>query len=885
MKQLFRLLMALGGVIGLAPAATRAQESITLRHAWAIQSSEKAGATGVQISRPGFAATGWHKTEVPNTVVAALVEDGVLPDPGFGMNLRTFPGMKYAIGSNFSNQEMPDDSPFAKPWWYRTEFTVPANYRGNTVWLAFRGINYRANIWVNGQLAAGSNEIAGAFRRYEFDVTRYVHPGEPNAVAVEVSAPRAAELGITFVDWNPAPPDKDMGLWQEVVLSATGPVTVRHPFVETKLNPPSRDSAHLTVRVELRNISLQAVRGTLRGKILGAAKTIEFAQEVELAAGESRTVTFTPEEHASLLVNQPRLWWPFRLGTPYLHTLALDFVTADGASSDSQSARFGIVETTSELTPEGHRLFRVNGRPVLVRGAGWTPDMLLRVDPARRDAEFRYIKEMGLNAIRLEGKLEDEDFFERADREGILIMAGWCCCDAWEKWTQWGSENRRVSLESLRDQALRLRGHPSVFVWLNGSDTPPPPERERAYLDVMKQTDWPKPVLSSASEKSAAVTGATGVRMPGPYDYVPPNYWLLDTAKAGGAFGFNTETSPGPSVPPLESLKKMFPPEKLWPANEVWDFHSAGGQFKNIESYTRALEERYGKPKDVSDFAWQSQAVAYEGERAMFEAYGRNKYRATGVIQWMLNNAWPGLIWHLYDYYLRPAGGYYGTKLALEPVHVQFSYNDRTVAVVSEKFKPLAGLKVEAKLYDMDMKERFSRTASVDVPADGVVRAFTVPVPENISTSYFLSLRLYDSSVRVVSRNFYWLSTKPDVLQWEKTDWYHTPISSYADFTALETLPKVALQSSLHVEDGHEEGVAHVTVQNPAASLAFLVRLRLLRGADGEEVLPIFWEDNYFSLLPGEKREMSVRFHRADLAGAQPVLAIDGWNVTPTPTH
>ncbi|PYU07664.1 MAG: hypothetical protein DMG33_04310 [Acidobacteria bacterium] len=622
------------------------------------------------------------------------------------------------------------------------------------------------------------------------------------------------------------------------------------------------------------------MRGTLRGRILGAGAPIEFSLPVELAAGESKEVAATPEERASLVVKKPNLWWPYQMGAPSLHTLLLDFVTADGVSSDPQKISFGIVEWTSELNSDGDRLFRVNGEPVLIRGGGWTPDMMLRVNPERRKTEFRYVKEMGLNTIRLEGKLEDEDFFEMADREGIMVMAGWCCCDAWEKWKDWGDDNRHVSVESLRDQALRLRKHPSVFVWLNGSDNPPPPDREQAYIDVLKATNWQKPYISSATAKKTDVTGATGVKMTGPYEYVSPNYWLLDT-KYGGAHGYNTETSPGPAVPPVESLQKMFPADKLWPINEVWDFHSGGGQFKNIQVYAKALEERYGKAKDVYDFAWKSQATAYEGERAMFEAFARNKYRSTGVIQWMLNNAWPGLIWHLYDYYLRPGGGYFGAKVACEPVHAQFSYDDRSVAVVSSRREPLPGLKVEAQLFDMDMKERFSQTATVDVPADGVVRSLTIPEPENISATYFLRLRLLSPNGQILSRNFYWLSAKPDVLQWEKTEWFFTPMTGYADYSALEALPKVALRPALHVQAAGEEEIGHVTLDNPSKTLAFLVRLRILAGKKGEEVLPVFWEDNYFSLLPGEKRSVAARYSRKDLGGAKPALAIDGWNISP----
>jgi exo-1,4-beta-D-glucosaminidase len=875
------LVAALLAAATIVAPVSRADGEITLREGWAVESSAKVSAGGEAVSTASFDASSWYKTSSPNTVFAVLVENGVYKDPFFGMNLRSVPGVSYAVGSQFANQEMSEDSPFARPWWYRKEFEVPPQFSGKTVWMAFRGINYRADIWINGRKVAGSDQVVGAFRRYEFDVTRFVKAGAKNVVAVEVSAPLANELGITWVDWNPTPPDKDMGLWQEVVLSRSGPVAVRYAAVETKLDLPATDKAHLTVRAELQNASTTPVKGTLRGKILGAAAPIEFRESIELKAGERRAIAITPDSAASLNVERVRLWWPYQMGEPYLHKLTLEFVPEKGSPSDKQTIAFGIVETDSELTPDGSRLFKVNGKPVLVRGGGWTPDMMLRINQSRREAEFRYVKEMGLNTIRLEGKLEDETFMERADRDGILVMAGWCCCDAWEKWGKWGEENRRVSVDSLRDQILRLRAHPSVLVWLNGSDNPPPPDRERAYLDVEKENNWGKPVLSSATAKKAEVTGDSGVKMSGPYEYVSSNYWLLDT-KAGGAYGFNTETSPGPAVPPLEELKSMFPPDKLWPINEVWDFHAGGGKFKNIKVFTNALEKRYGTAKDVSDLAWKSQAMTYEGQRAMFEAYGRNKYKSTGIIQWMLNNAWPGLIWHLYDYDLRPAGGYFGSKKALELVHVQFSYDDRTVAIVNGKQEALEGLKVVAKVYDTSMKEHFSHEEVSGVAADAVTKSFKVDEPQGISSTYFLNLQLFSSSGELLSRNFYWLSTKPDVPDFSKTEWYYTPLSEYADFVALEDLPKASVNASMTVSDRGEETAASVTVENTGSGLAFLLRLRLLKGKDGAEVLPVFFDDNYISLLPGERRDITVHVRKRDLGAAKPVLAVDGFNVGPT---
>ena len=868
----------------LLPAAPALGQTV-LRESWKVQSSAKVTASGDKVSEPGFSTLGWYATSAPKTVFAVLVENGVYKDPYYGMNLRNFPGVEYKIGGQFANEEMPANSPFAVPWWYRKEFEIPAADNGKQIWIEFHGINYRAEIWINGKKIAGPEEVVGSFRRYDYNVTQYVHPGRKNAVAVAVSAPNASELGITWVDWNPTPPDKDMGLWQEVVLLTSGPVALRHPFVETKLDLPKAEFAHLTVRAFASNATAESLKGTLRGKIEGGGLDVEFTQDVELAANESKEITISPERIPGLNLFRPKLWWPYQMGEPFLHKLTLQFITPQKVVSDTQSIHFGIVQTDSEMTPEGYRLLKVNGRPVLVRGGGWAPDMMLRVDESRREAEFRYVKEMGLNTIRLEGKLEDESFLERADREGILVMAGWCCCDAGEKWGKWNEENKRVSITSLRDQLLRLRKHPSLLVWLNGSDNPPPADREQAYLDIEKETHWPKPVISSATAKRAEVTGDSGVKMSGPYDYVPPNYWLLDT-KAGGAYGFNTETSPGPAVPPLEELKTFIPKDKLWPIGDEWNFHAGGGEFKNVDLFTHALEMRYGKAKDAADYAWKSQAMTYEGQRAMFEAYGRNKYKSTGVVQWMLNNAWPSLIWHLYSYDLRPAGGYFGSKIALEPVHVQFSYDDRTLAVVNSTQKPQNGLKIVAKLYDISGVEKFSREATVDVAADGVAKSIAIPEPADISTAYFLNLQLLSASGELLSRNFYWLSTKPDELDFSKTEWYYTPQSSFADFSALQDLPKATVRATLHRAVGSEHDAAfRVSVENTGKSVAFLTRLRLVKGKEQTEILPVFWEDNYISLLPGEKREVTVNVRKADLAGAEPTLLVDGFNLAPISAH
>jgi exo-1,4-beta-D-glucosaminidase len=470
-------------------------------------------------------------------------------------------------------------------------------------------------------------------------------------------------------------------------------------------------------------------------------------------------------------------------------------------------------------------------------------------------------------------------------------MAGWCCCDFWERWPRWKPEDFDIAKESLRDQIYRLRSHPSLVMWLNGSDNPPPPDVEQMYLDVEKDLLWPNPILSSATGKTTSVTGESGVKMSGPYEYIAPSYWEVDTPQGqpgrklcnpggcGGGYGFNSETSMGPAVPPVESIEAMVGKDHLWPVDDVWNYHAGGGEFKTINVFSQALAERYGRSDNVDDFAIKSQMQTYEGVRAMYEAYSRNKYESTGVIQWMLNNAWPSMIWHLYDYYLRPGGGYFGAKRALEALHPIYGYDDHSIWVVSSQYEDAKDLKLTTKVYNLDMTEKFSQENNVDAAADSTAKIFTLLDIDGLSPTYFVVLRLEDSSGKLVGSNFYWLSTKPETLDWAKTTWWMTPTASYADYTAISQLPKVKLRETSQTEIRGEEAVTHVTLTNPSKNLAFFVRLKVDEGPRGEEILPVVWEDNYISLLPGEKREITATYRATELRSAKPVVEISGWNV------
>ena len=718
----------------------------------------------------------------------------------------------------------------------------------------------------------------GAWRVYDFDITQLARVGAQNAIAVRVYPPtHPYDLAISYVDWNPGSPDREAGLFREVSLTASGPVALRYPAVMSHVELPDGKRAHLTVTGRLINSTDKPQTGTLSGRI----GQIQFSQEVELKPRETRDIVLDPKSFPQFNIENPRLWWPAQMGSPDLYKLQMRFVI-DGSTSDSAEIHFGIREITSELDSKGHRLFRINGKRLLIRGGGWAMDMWKPKSEQRLEDEFRYVEGMGLNTIRLEGMLETNEFFDLADQKGILVMAGWTCA-LWETWPQWKQEQVDVAEQSLRSQILRLRSHPSILMWVNGSDYPPPPDIEKMYLAIEQEYLWPNPVISSVTAQETPISGKTGVKESGPYDYIVPSFWLEEKDDGGidrgGAFGFNTETGPGPAIPPIETLKEVLPQEHLWPIDDWWTFHAGLHDFKNFNIYTANLNQRYGEASNLDDFLMKSQMMRYEAVRAMYEAFNRNKYTSsTGVIAWLLNNSWPSFIWNLYDYQLRVAGGYFGAKNALEPLHPMYAYDDHAIWVTSSQYQDAKQLRLTAKIYDLKMKERFSQQETLDVAADSTNKVFTVPDIPDLTPVYFLKLTHHDSSGKLVGSNFYWFSSKPETITHGTVNLLDGFAKTYADFRGLSELPKTTIKASSQTARERGDVVTHITLRNEGASLAFFVRLNLSSCGGSKEILPIVWSDNYISLLPGETREVTASYRAAQ---PEPVrVALYGWNVS-----
>jgi exo-1,4-beta-D-glucosaminidase len=709
-------------------------------------------------------------------------------------------------------------------------------------------------------------------------------------LALKVIRPHAGELTLGFMDWNPYPPDHDMGIWRPVHLLVSGPVSVNQPFVRTKVDTTTLAHAKLTVSVVVHNYSQKSIRGALKGIISGHGSTIHFSKSVELPAGESKKIVFNPGQFNQLSMDHPKLWWARNLGKPNLYSLQLQFKTKKKLS-DQKKIHFGIRSVSDYMTKGGFRGFKLNGKKILIKGGGWTDPMFLNASRAYEKAGIDYAVQMNLNAIRMEGFWgENQHIYNLCDKLGILVQVGYSA--QWE-WThefyapadtdRYGGVQTPAQItmaaKSFKDQLTWLRNHPSIFVWMYGSDKHPRPDLEKKYLSILKQYDPTRPALSSAKEHTSVITGPSAVKMRGPYDYVPPDYWYIDTHN-GGAFGYNTETSPGPEVPVLESLKKMIPADSLWPISDSWLYHAARGNFHNMTRYNRAMDKRLGKPTNLKDYLRKAQYLNYEGMRAMYEAFEANRFKATGIIQWMYNASWPKLWWQLYDFYLMPTGAFYGARKANEPLHISYNYGKHAIDVMNNSGKNVHSLSVQIKVLNFGLKPVLHKTVQVSSLRGRTTRhVYHLPDGLKLSKTYFVDLKLRDKKGHIISSNFYALSTQKDKIEPSKATWFVTPESQYANLKMLQKLPDVKLNINRHFSQRADTTFAKVTVKNPTKHLAFMVHLDLRKKQSGASVVPIFWDDNYFTLLPGEKRTITGYCHTKDLGGQQPKVTVDGWNV------
>ena len=849
---------------------------IELRENWKIQSSDQVSHTGSMLSKNYSLAEGWLPAQVPSTILGSLVDNNIYEDPYFGENLK-----------NISTE------PFEVPWWYTTSFQfneVHAEYNAS---LNFDGINYKANVWLNGKQIADSKAINGAFRITSFDVSDSIVSGT-NVLAIEIIPPKPGDFSTGFVDWNPAPPDGNMGIFRPVTLHLYQGVQIKNPFVQSKVDLKNLSKAALTVSAELKNTTSAPISGVLVGQI----ENIRFEKKVAIAAHTSLHIEYDPIEYPQLNLDNPRLWWPVHLGDPDLYKLEIYF-TSNEEISDATEIKFGIREVEDYWLNEIHRGYKINGKKVLIKGAGWTDDLLLMDTDENIEAQVKYVKQMNLNTIRLEGFWgKDHKLYDLCDEHGILLMVGWSC--HWEHEIHMGVPvNERFGgvykpedidhvAQTWEDQLIWLRNHPSIFVWTVASDKVPITELEQKYIDTFAKYDPTRPYLNStggvgsdqhvigSEDVISEISGSSGVKMLGPYAYTAPVYWFTDT-KFGGAYGFNTETGPGAQVPQLESLKKFIPEDKLWPISDVWNYHCGRYEFADLSRFITAINERYGIPKNLEEFDKMAQAMNYELMRPMFEAFQVFKERSTGIVQWMLNAAWPKMYWQLYDYYLMPTAAFYATQKACAPLHLAYNYGDHHIYVINDYSHTIENLQARIRVYDIESQLLLDKSLDFDVLSDTSKPIFKIDDIEGLSTTYFVDLRLSDDTRKEIDANFYWLSTKEEVLDYEADLGefaFHTPSKVYADYSLLNSLDKVDIGVDYNFEKIEGKQQITVTITNAVNAIAFLLNLKLVDKNTGEPILPVFWEDNFISLIPGEQRILQATFKYEALAD----LKVEAWN-------
>ena len=892
-----RLALFVAAVI-LAPRSFASESSnlTELASGWRMTSAKSVTGNDAAISEPGYDASRWYPVKhMPATVLQILEENGVYKNLYYGMNLAT-----------------PGDL-WKQDWWYRTTFVAPP---GREVYsLIFKGINYRADIWLNGHKVANRAAVVGMYDAFEFNVTEFIQAGRPNVLAVKVtpeqslSGENGIELGDSWLDWinwkylgyhDPEKhldisfvPDRNAGVWKRVFLSSTGAVTIRNPYVTTDLPLPATSPAALSVYCDLTNKTSKPLAGTLYGEISRPGKaTIKFQRDIQLVRNGRQEIAFGPADYSQLSVADPDLWWPYRWGKPNLYQLKLSFKAKDSDEmSDSTAIEFGIRKITQrrdsdnsfpEIGNGGNFYLQVNGRDYLVRGGVYSPDLLFRNDPERDANIMRYAKDLGLNLIRWELKIADDTMLERADREGMPVMLGWMCCAQWEHWELWNAEDQWVARASLRARIRELRSHPAVVLWASGSDGLPPDPVLNDYHQILSELHWQNAVVDTVSHVNRSWSG---IHMAGPYVWRPPYYWFSD--KYGPARGSSAEEGDNETIPPLESLKKFIPSDKLWPINENWYFHSGANEGNNtLENIQRVIGKRYGASSSVEEFSRKAQLAHYEDVRAQYETYATHWANRKMMVHWMMNNPWPSFFGHLFDDYFKQGGGYFGAKKALRPVHIVWDYyatGDRSKAkfyVTNQTPEILDHVSVIVEFYNLDSSRKYFREIKdFSVKPNTSSEAVTVARIPGLSSTYFVRCLLRNANAAILAENVYWGSTMDDDLGETKNDeQFKTTLAKWADMSALNTMLRSDVAVSGDVSGANGESVAKIVLTNRSNRVAFFLRAEVTKGADGEEVLPITYDDNYMTVFPHEVRTIVAKFATSALGSAPGALRIEGYN-------
>jgi beta-galactosidase/beta-glucuronidase len=915
-KRIFSLLVFVAILICDAVPMFSSEKKILLRENWFLQSTATEREGGQKISSSEFSPKDWFPTHLPTTVLTALVKNGVYPDPYIGMNNMRIPDASDEFNQQYGLEEfshLPGKiNPWRVPYWFWTQFRLPEDFRGKIIWLNLEGINYRAEVWLNGNQVADSKTLIGMFGSWAFDISGFYNFDEINTLAVKIfpldypglpAAPQLAAFGpfgpnggltgdigknVTMQcsvgwDWMPAVRDRNMGIWQDVYLSATGPVDVRHPHIVTDLDLPDLDNAEIKIEADLANCTESLTEGTVTAAIRPknfSGSEIILQRKEQIEPGQVKTVLFDKDTFGDLLIENPALWWPNGYGKQCLYELEMDF-KVDGEISDVERQTFGIRKIGSRISMvEGwaRRDFFVNDKRILIRGGAWVPDMMLNRGPEKLHDELQLSREANLNIVRIwgGGLTPPEEFFTICDELGLLVWHDfWItgdCQGTWGKGSQDYPYDAAAFLKNAEDVVKRLRNHPSLLVWTAGNEGYP---REEIYVplrdELLAKMDGTRPFLPSSGYReppegwglSWPDNQAAGTYSGGPYHWVHPAEYYRKVEE-GKDWLFKNEVGL-PSLPCLDSLKKFIPdlsadPDVKFPLNNIWGYHDACEGNGKYSLYDAAIRRRYGEPTDLEDYVKKAQVINAESYRAIFESVNQAVEDVAGVILWKTNPAWPSVIWQLYDWYLCPHAGYYYAKIACEPLHVQLDINDLNVVVVNHHLEPKEVF-LSGNAFSQDLKKVWSVEDRIRMGPASSVRVMKVEIPEEIKKDIlYVELLLENDQGDVVSENFYWLAGDDD-------------------YTFLQTLPEVDLDVGIDGIVRGERLVVDLHVTNPSDALAFFVHPTIRRKNDGGEVLPSYWSGNYFCLLPGRTKGLTVEFKKSDLLGQKAFMELEGWNI------
>ncbi|RYC58837.1 hypothetical protein CHU98_g7373 [Xylaria longipes] len=853
------LRLFLGAEVARAASLLSKPGDSAILPSWDLQSSAKVGNNLQALSEFGVDTSAWHHINSSRcTLMGCLLQAGVYHEDELfhSDNLRKF-----------------DASQFQVPWIYRKEFNLDSQ-PGKHYFLRTHGITSKGDIYINGKQVASNLTQAGAYGGHEYDVSQIVD--KHNALVVRVHpTDYNYDLALGFVDWNPYPPDNGTGVWRNIEVKQTGPVALGPLRVTTETDLPKDDStANVTMKSVARNLETHEVTFELKGEVTSeCGQSYTWRQSVKLGALESKEVVLTRA------LKNPKIWWPKQWGEQPLYTGQVS-VSVNDDVSDAVNDTFGIHQVTSKVNSHDDIIFYVNGLPFQVIGGGYSADMFLRWDDEKFTQQAQLTLDLGGNTIRLEGKNEQPELYKIADRMGLMVIAGWECCDKWEAWSynedlsvksEWTEKDYVIANASIKHEALMQQNHPSMLGYLVGSDYWPNDRAAGIYASAITESGWEIPIVASASKRGyPKILGPSGMKMDGPYDWTPPNYWYDIEPyedRLGAAFGFGSELGAGVGTPEISSLKKFLSEEDLddlWkkPNKGLYHMSTNVSSFYDRKIYNDALWARYGAPVSLDDYLLKAQIMDYEATRSQFEgvsAFWSKERPATGLIYWMLNNAWPSLHWNLFDYYLHPAASYFGAKVGARVEHVAYDYLKKAVYVINHSIDEKGSRTISADVIDKNGKSLYTTTKTVETEPNTSHNVLDLSEPLNSTSDVvFLRITLEDGKKTTLSRNVYWLAKELDILSWEDSDWFFTPVTKYADYTALNKLQSAKVSVSIQASTASKSEDNTVILENKSAVPAFFVSLNLVDKA-GKDVLPVFWSDNYVTLWPHETLELKVR--------------------------